>query len=273
MPPKITAADRILVSAYAEAALRIERLLQSSDVRQSAILLGRVDSILAELRDISQRYVGTDLPEHFVKGSNEAIAKLTSLSSFGDIDTSFGPLHRETIQRIADGAADSFGNAVVSLRKSVELKISQAEKKRVVTELIAANVEGSDTTKAVKEALDDIGIIGVRAGERTLNLEHYASLVANTVLADAYNMGAATRYIANGVEYGRRIERADAPDKLCQWMRDKIVWLGEPRFVGALHPNCFGAIVPYFGDTSQAIRSLDDPRVPEYVRKALSRRL
>lgn len=271
MPPRISDAERQLIAGYTEAAGRIERLVREAQPKRKRFLMTRVDAVLRSLEDLTRGYIQNDIPAQFLTGSNEAIKQLRQIRSRVEINESFTQVHKEAVQQIADDASLSFGRGVLELRKSVERTVSTARKQEIINELIIAEVSGASATERVKKIFEDADVFGIRVGNRTLSIDHYASMLAHTIVAEAHNSGAATRYAANGVEYGIRVERADAPDAPCQWMRNKVVWLGEPRFVGPVHPNCMGGIKPYFGDTSQAYRSIDDPRIPEKVRKVLAK--
>jgi hypothetical protein len=97
----------------------------------------------------------------------------------------------------------------------------------------------------------------------------YASMRTDTLLADANNTGASARYASNGVEFARIIEPADAPDRPCQWMRGKVVWLGDRRLLTPYDANCMGGIEPFLGDPKDAIMSAEDPKIPVDVWKML----
>ncbi|PQO47383.1 phage minor capsid protein [Blastopirellula marina] len=272
MPPRISPADRRLITAYTEAALRIERQLRDvSDPKRRDSIKARIEPILSELEAITAQYLRKDLAAQFKRGSQEAVDTLRKMKEFrGDIKESFTQLHKEALQVLADGAAKSFGVGIRGVRGEVERMISTATKQQIQAEILAADASGSKA--AVKDIFEKQGFASFRSDSRTWNLDHYASMITHTILAEAHNTGAATRYAENGVEFVRIIERETAPDACCKWMRGKIVWLGERRLLNPFHPNCFGSFAPYFGDTSQAFRSIDDPRIPKEVRKFLARK-
>jgi len=272
MPPRISDAERRLIAGYTEAAHRVERLVREAKPAQKRFLMTSVDAVLRSLEDLTRGYIRDDVPAQFLRGSDEAIKQLRQIRSKVEIEQTFTQVHKAAVQQIADDASQSFGRSIVELRKTVERTVSTARKQEIINELIIAEVSGTNAKDQVKKVFEDADVFGIRVGNRTLSLDHYAAMLSHTIVAEAHNVGAATRYVSNGVEYGIRIERADAPDLPCQWMRNKVIWLGETRFVGPIHPNCMGGIKPYFGDTSQALRSLDDPRIPEKVRTALSKR-
>ncbi|QDT46175.1 hypothetical protein Pan258_01920 [Symmachiella dynata] len=272
MPPRISDAERRLISAYIEAANRVDQALRTiGKSPRKALLRAKINPIIQQLQSLTNEYLAKDLPEQFRRGSQEAVKQLKKHSEFkGDIDESFTQAHKNALQQIADDASLSFGRGLQELVKSADRAFSEARKQQIVTEILTSEVTGE--TANVKKILLDQGVTGIRTANRTLSVDHYTAMLTHTILAEAHNMGAATRYLQNGLGFARRIERADAPDYPCQWLRNKIVWLGEPRFVGPVHPNCFGAIQPYFGDTTEALVSLDDPRIPEKVKTALRRK-
>lgn len=269
MPPKISDQEQRLISAYIEGANRIARLLASG--KATSRTRAQADAVLSQLRSVTKEYLGKGLPEQFRRGSAEAVKKLQGVKGLR-IDETFTQLHKEALQQLSDDAALGFGRSLQEIKRDVERAITNSRKEEIIGEILASEVAGEDSAANVKKQFEDAGVIGIRTPTRTLSIEHYVSTITHTVLADAHNMGAATRYMQNGVQFGRRIERASAPDYPCQWLRNKIVWLGERRFVGAIHPNCMGGIAPYFGDTSEAYRSIDDPRIPAEVRDALAKR-
>lgn len=251
--------------------LRIESALRDAGSVRRPILLARINPILSQLEEITRDYAKSGISEHFVKGSDEAIAQLKKVRGI-EVDDTFTTPQKEVLQRLADEAVLNLGEAIRGLRQNAVKTIGRAEKQKALQQILVAEIEGASNPAArVKEVFEQAGLTAITTGNRRLSLDHYASMVTHTVLAEAYNMGAATRYTQNGVEFARRIERSDAPDYPCQWLRDKIVWLGEPAFIKPLHPNCFGSISPFFGDASEALRSVDDPRIPAEVRKQLVR--
>jgi len=119
--------------------------------------------------------------------------------------------------------------------------------------------------------LEDEKIVGMRTSNgRNLSLEHYAPTLTYTVIAEAHNTGAATRYATNGVRFVEVIERETACP-ICKPMRGKIVALGDSRLLPPYHPNCFGGIRPYLGEPENPIMSIDDPRIPAEAKKMMAR--
>lgn len=269
MPPRVTDPDRKLIAAYSEAALRLRRALDGATSANRRRLLALVDSYLNELDALTGKYVRENLVQHFRDGSTEAIEQLKKIRGFGTIDEEFGLIHREAMQALADDAVESFGNGLTTAKRSAKKAINQATRRQILTETIASDVQGQSPTERVKRILLDQGITALQSGNRRWTLEHYASMLTNTLIADAHNQGAATRYVSNGVQYVEVIERVTAPDITCQTMRGKIVKLGDSRLIPPLHPNCFGGIKPFMGDPTGAIESVDDPRLPAEVRAML----
>jgi hypothetical protein len=50
--------------------------------------------------------------------------------------------------------------------------------------------------------LEEQGIVSIRSATRKRTLEDYSEMLTRTVLAEADNTGAMTRYLSNGVQYG-----------------------------------------------------------------------
>ena len=94
---------------------------------------------------------------------------------------------------------------------------------------------------------------------------------SNTVLSEAHNTGAMTRYVSSGVQFGEVIERADAKDSACNFMAGKIVWLADRRLLPPYHPNCRGGIKPFLGELHNPIMTANDPRIPADARKLILR--
>lgn len=275
MPPRISDADRRLLAAYHEAAIRLQRILQEAKgTRAQRMVLRRVDELLGELDSLTAGYVALAIPVHFRDGSEEAIAHLRRLSGFTEeIDEEFGTLHKEAIQRLADDAALRFASALEGVRRESQSLIAAAQKQKIVTELIVSEIEGApNPAQRVKEILEEEGLVALRSTTRKWTLDDYASMLTHTLLAEAHNTGATTRYLANGVEFARIIERPDAPDRTCQWMRNKVVWLGDTRLLNPYHPHCMGGIAPFSGEPEDPILSADDPRIPADVRSMLLKR-
>jgi len=61
-------------------------------------------------------------------------------------------------------------------------------------------------------------------------------MLTRTILAEAHNAGAATRYAVNGVECVRVVERATARKTICGPMAGKVIWLTTPSSAVVLHP-------------------------------------
>jgi hypothetical protein len=271
MPPKITDADWTLMAQYQEAALRLQRALETArTVRDRKRVLAQVEAVLRELEELTHGYLAENIPAQFKAGSEEAIAELGKLRGFGAIDETFSAIHQEAVQQLANDATLKFARAIQGTRDAAEIKIGEALKQQLVNELIQSEIQG--TAPRTKQVFQEAGITAFQSPSRGWSLDDYADMLTHSITAEAHNTGAMTRYLSNGVQYAQAIERVDAPDRLCQWMRDKIIWLGERRFIAPMHPRCFGGIKPYLGDPADAYRSLDDPRIPEDVRKLLLKR-
>lgn len=266
-------ADERLMSAYQEAALRLNRLL--SEARNPGVrkrILASINSLINELDTITAEYIQQQIPIQFKEGSDEAIAQLRKVAGF-PVDDTFTTLHREALQALADDATLKFANALQSVKNGVKTAIRQSQKQQILTELITSEITGdSAPQKRVKILLEESGAVGIQTRSGLRTLEDYSSMLTHTILAEAHNTGAATRYISNGVQYGTIIERADAPDGTCQWMRGKVVWLGDRRLLNPYHPRCYGGVKPFIGEPLAPILSPDDPRIPAEVRKMLLRR-
>lgn len=273
MPPKVSSADERLIAAYTEAALRLQRLLDSATPNQRRIILRRVDQILAELDVLTAEYIQQELPIQFQGGSDEAIRQLKTIRGFGDIEDTFGTIHTEAIAQLAEDATLRFANALQTVRMDAKARMTKLQKRKILGELIASEVEGTSNPAArVKKIFEDEGIVGFRTSNgRELNLEHYASTLTYTILAEAHNTGAMTRYAANGVGFVEIIERETACP-ICSPMRGKIVSLGDSRLVPPFHPNCFGGVRPFMGEPENPILTMDDPRIPDRTRQAMSRK-
>ena len=154
MPPRISKADRRLIAAYNEAALRIKREIDAVGANpKRKLLLARIDPILGQLQRMTKEYVQAELPEHFRSGSAEAVQGLKKLAGFGEVDGEFSQLHKEALQEIADDASESFGEGLRSVRRGVEKAITRAEKQRVIGEILVQEVQGAaNPAKAVKNS-------------------------------------------------------------------------------------------------------------------------
>lgn len=272
MPPRSRAEDERLIAAYHEAALRISRELQTASPNRRAVILQRIESLLSQLDELSAKYLTEQLPLHFKSGSTEAVSQLRSLG-FKDIDATFGTIHLHALQALVDDSKLKFANALEGVRREASSRISQATKQQVITELLQNEIAGGATPSArVKRIFLDQGITAIRSASRSWSLEDYASMLTNTVLAEAHNTGALTRYASNGVEFVEVIERGNAPDRTCEFMRGKIVFIGDRRLQPPFHPNCMGGIKPFLGKPDAPIMSPDDHRIPADVRKTLLKR-
>lgn len=271
MPPKIRPADERLIAAYREAALRINRTLADLTPRNKRVILRRIDIILGELDRMSAEYVQQALPLHYRDGSDEAVRQLQNLRGFSDeIDETFGSIHREAMKALADDAKLKFANALEGVRRSSQSLISRELKQKIIGQLLVSEIEGAaNPAGRVQEVLEQEGIVAIQGRNRNWTLEDYSAMLTHTVLADAHNTGSATRYVANGIQFARVIERADAPDRTCQWMGGKVVFLGDRRLLNPYHPNCMGGLSPVFGEQPDAIMSLDDSRIPGDVLEML----
>lgn len=274
MPPQSMSADERLMAAYQEAALRLNRLL--AEARTPSVkkqVLARINALINELDTMTAEYIQQQIPIQFKEGSSEAIAQLRKVSGFS-VDDTFSTLHTEALQALADDATLKFANALQSVKNGIKTAIRQSQKQQILSELITSEITGDAAPqKRVKILLEQSGAVGIQTRSGLRTLEDYSSMLTHTILAEAHNTGAATRYISNGIQYATVIERTDAPDATCQWMRGKVVWLGDRRLLNPYHPRCYGGIKPFIGEPVDPIRSPDDPRIPSEVRKMLLRRL
>jgi|GEM_PF-6218771 len=173
---------------------------------------------------------------------------------------------------MAEDAKLRFADAIQTVKRSATMRLSEATKELIMQKMIVDQIQGLNPTKAVKGILEQAGVAAVRTRNgRSITLEDYADTLVRQVTGEAQNAGAAARYTANGVEYARVIERETAC-KICQGMRGKIVWLGDPRLRPLYHPRCEGGIEPIVGKPENPIMSPDDPRIPQVSRDAMMRR-
>jgi hypothetical protein len=271
MPPKVSAADEQLMAAYQEAALRLSRILAEAKGSNRRKVLAEVNALLAQLDQLSARYITEQVPIQYTAGSDEAIAELKKVEGF-PVDETFSTLHTEALNVLAQDASDKFANALQGVRKEASSLITAVQKQEIQKKILQSQVEGAARPQdLVKTYLEQEGIVSLR-GARKWTLEDYSAMVARTTLAEAHNTGAINRYLTNGVQYGEVIERATAPDGTCMWMRGKIVFLGDRRLIPPFHPNCMGGVKPFLGTPVEPIMSPDDPRIPAEVRLMLLRR-
>lgn len=242
-------------------------------MRSRKLLLRQIDSLIAELDAMTAEFIRDGLPEIFKEGSEEAIRELRKIKGFGEIDESYIGLHREAMQALADDASFKFANALEGVRRSARSLVSEAQKQKIINQLLVAEVEGAARpSDRVKSVFEEAGITAIKTPTRTINLEDYASTLTHTILADAHNTGAMTRYLSNGVQYVEVIERGTAPDLTCRFMRGKIVYLGDRRLLPPYHPNCFGGIKPYFGEPGNPLMTPEDSRIPAEAKKLMLRK-
>lgn len=270
MAPVTTENDRKLIAAYIEAAERLRKLFEvSGDVRRE-VLIARAQPILRQLVSLSNEFMRSDLPDHYKRGSKEAIRALRKLG-MSNIDEAFSVQHNNAINLLVQEGQDNLGKAIKAIQDNIVQGLTIAQRQAIVSEVITGAITGVDAKKTAVEAFKVQNITGIRLSNRTISVEQYAYTVVNTLTADAYNTAAVIRYAENGVGYFRRIERAEAPDRPCQWARNKIFSMELARFHTSLHPNCRGGVEPVLSigqlDDSQIIRSYD--QVPADVRKAM----
>jgi uncharacterized protein YbjQ (UPF0145 family) len=273
MPPKLTHGDDKLISLYREAALRIARLLSSVKTPKDAKDAERaVNAILRELEQSTADYLGKDLTGHFKRGSEEAAAALRKLQS--GVETSFTQVHQEALNELRKDAALKFANALEGVRRETSKLVTAAEKQRIINKLIKGEREGAGRpAEQVKALLEQRGIVALESATRKWTLENYADMLTRTVLAEAHNTGAMTRYLSNGVGFGQIIEHADTKDATCKFMNGKVVSLADRRLLPPYHPNCMGAVKPFLGTPDAPIMSPEDPRIPAEVKSMLLQRV
>ena len=211
---------------------------------------------------------------HFREGSNKAVASLEKLRAFTEnIDGDFIAIHKEAIQQLAEDAASKLASALEGVRRKARSLITAAQKQAVVKKLIDSQLSGrSNPSQQVKEVLEKQGLTAIQGTTRKWNLEDYAFMLTETVLAEAHNSGAMTRYLSNSVEYAEVIEQGEAKDKTCQTMRGKAVWLRDRRMIPPYHPHCRGGIKPLLEKPDNPTVSPEDPRIPAEVRSMLLKR-
>lgn len=268
MAPITTENDRKLIAAYIEAAERLRRLLEVSEGVRREVLVARAQPILKQLVSLSNEFMRSDLPEHYRRGSKEAITALRKLG-MTSINEAFSAQHTEAVNLLVREGQDSLGRAIKAVEDNIIRGITVAERQAIVSEVITGTITGVNARKSVEDALKSQNITGIRLSNRTISVEQYAYTVVNTLTADAHNTAAVIRYAENGVGYFRRIERAEAPDRPCQWARNKVFSMELARFHTNIHPNCRGSHEPILTvpEGVEVITSYE--QVPADVRKAM----
>ena len=94
---------------------------------------------------------------------------------------------------------------------------------------------------AAQQAAPGLDEVAPVAPKTTDYEQKFADTLVRSISADAHNTGAALRYSANGMEFARVIER-DTACPICSGMKDKIIWLGDPRLRPPYHPRCRGGL-------------------------------
>ena len=251
MKPIRTAEDEQLIAQFSELTDRLDRLIRNGGPRRT--VERAADDLIAQIELLSSAYLTTELSRHFKRGSNYAIEDLAKVAK--EVDTSFSDIHTELVQQQANQLQESYATAIGGVRRNVKTAIGAGVTAAILSALRGGN---SDT---------NVDVRSINIGGRNWNLEHYLSMATYTASAQTQNLGAAVRYMQNDVKYFRRIERASAPDRLCQWARNKIFSFDMTEFIGALHPNCFGGIEPVQKQTGEVISSFD--QVPNDVQKLI----
>lgn len=266
MAPITTENDRKLIAAYIEAAERLRKIVDASKGVRREVLIARMQPILKQLVELSNEFMRTDLPEHYKRGSKQAITQLRKLGK-SKLDEAFSAKHTEAINFLIREGQDSLGKAIKAVQDNITQAMTIAQRQALVNEVISGAITGIDAKKAAVELLKEQNITGIRVGNRVISIEQYAYTVVNTLTADAHNTAAVIRYAENGVQYFRRIERDSAPDRPCSWSRNKIFSLALSRFHTALHPNCRGSHEPILTVPSGVEVITSYEQVPADVRK------
>lgn len=274
MAIKLLLSDERLLVAYTEAANQMLRILSTANGRNRQRILAQIDAILSQLDELTAEYIQEGLPEQFRRGSDEAIRELRKVSGFGEIDSTFGLIHTAAIQVLADNARLSFGNSLQATRNGIASRLTSLEKERVLREIIQKEISGQVNVRLnVRDIFAEQGISGFRTSNgRSISLEVYANTLVETLVAEAHNTGAITRYVANGITVGRVIERETACD-ICFPMKNKLIALDVPALAPPYHPHCRGTVVPVIQpkNSEYVIKSADDSRIPSNVRKFMRR--
>lgn len=268
--PALSHEDRKLIAAYARAAEILSKQIRTIKPNQTDRFKRQVRSIVSELEDLTASYLPDNLRLQYINGSTEAVEHLRSLAQFkGDIDETFTQLHREALQQLVTDAKDKFATALVSVTRRGDRIVTNLQKQRIQEQILLSEIQGENAVSKVKDYLEGQQITAVRASNRDWGLEEYSAMLVHTVVAEAHNTGAANRYLQNGVQHARRIERVNCC-KFCRPFKDKIIWLGDRRLLPPSHPWCFGAITPAIGPFEEVpLRSPHDPRIPNYARDFL----
>lgn len=248
--PTKSEADEQIISQFVEQVDRIDTLLRRGKDNQAE---AAIQKLISDLEALALIYLSTEVARNFKKGSLGAITELRKIMS--DVATEFTETHTLLAKQQTEIIKQGFVNAIDNVRKNVAYVKSQG----IISKLLNTNATERDITR-------------INVGGRLLTVEHYISQVVYTGSATTQNIGALSRYLDNGIQYVKVVERASAPDRACQWMNGKIIKVGDLGLTPPLHPNCFGSVIPVLDvDVSQVLTGIDDPRIPEDVRKVLKR--
>lgn len=90
------------------------------------------------------------------------------------------------LQQLSDDASLEFAKTLKGVRKEAQSVITKANEQRIVSELIASEVEGChEPGKALLEILEDQAIVASKGKNRSWTLEDYMAVFTHTILAEA----------------------------------------------------------------------------------------
>lgn len=254
---------RLYEAAERDIAQEISRaLLRGNQTQYLYAMQQQVEAKLDELRRQTRTWVQAELPRLYSAGVNVANRELREAGI--PIRTTFGHIHQQAVQVLADNSYD----ALIGMTNTIGRQVAGIYR-TMGLESVRGSVFGYQAWKQASRNLrDQLAARGLtalrdRAG-RQWNMTTYTDMVARTTTMEAHLAGTANRLLEHDIDLVKVNWHEGACPKCVHALRggDRRVFsltgqtpgyplLDEARADGLFHPRCrhsYGAYIPGLGD-------------------------
>lgn len=261
-----------LSSLYQNAYRQIEREMATATnfgVANRRALLVQIKARLVELGVDVKEVIGTELPDQYKQGADDAVKQLKHVGAEVNVAEGFNVIHHEAINALVDETATAFAESLQGVSRSTRTLLSQAVKQKI-TEQLATGKLGGKALREIKNTLigtlrqEGLSALIDRRG-RKWELDRYTEMLIRTKSVEARNRGLVNRMVENGYDLVQ-VSSHGATDACGTWEGRILSMRGESkgyptvdqaRQDGLFHPNCRHAINVLVPELARVTKAYD----------------
>lgn len=251
---------------------KVSKDLASSDLETAA----RREKLQKELLKEMEGYKGDmeawkdiTLPRFYIEGVKNVLSSSTRENLIFHTSDKFTKLHKRSVQNILAEAQDDIDLIAQNGNKMVKRGLNQAARQEIFDQVATGKLVGTtneNLKQEIKRIIKEQNLKKVTLSGKNWKPDHYADMLARTMLSKAQRDGVANQMTANGHDLVIVSEHANESD-LCRPWEGRVLSLNGmypqyPRLETAIssglyHPNCRHTITPHFPEFARKSKVWD----------------